>query len=223
MTEVFDGRNYEKDVPAGSNLPLCLWLHGGGGDGLTFRTQLGFSSTLTDNAVMIYPYAESNGTTTVWNAGPIADQPEDDLTWLEGLIDQVITDESIDTAKIYMMGHSNGGMMTHRYSSESIRQPFARTIAKSFTINAALIMTEAYSYTNELYSISSASDVIVPVLGNTVYRSDIFEYVQTAGDVAARSEFRTLVGSSHAIASVKTALTDLDTSLEAESIRLFEL
>jgi len=223
MTEVYDGRNYEKDVPAGTSLPLVLCLHGGGGDGLSFRTSLGFTSALTDEAIMIYPYAEDDGGTTTWNAGPAFNPTVDDLGWLQGLIAQVITDESVDTSKIYMLGHSNGGMMTHRFSSESIRDSYTNPIVKAFVINAALVMTEAYSFTGDLTSLSSIGDTTVPVLGNENFKSDIFEYIQTSSDVANRSDYRTIGGALHSISSMQTALTALGTTLEAEVIRSFEL
>lgn len=223
MTETFDSRSYEKDVPAGSSLPMVLSLHGAGGSGSAFKTSLGFSSTLTDTAIMIYPYAELEASVTTWNAGPDFNPSVDDLTWLQGLIAQVITDESVDTAKIYMLGHSNGGMMNYRFSSESIRDSYTNPIAKAITLNAAIVMTEAYSYTNQLYNISGVDDATVPPRGNATYKSDIFEYVQSSDVVNSRSEYRTIGGTGHTVASLKSGFAALGTTLEAEVIRFFEL
>lgn len=84
-----------------------------------------------------------------------------------------MTNESVDTSKIYMLGHSNGGMMT-----------------------------EAYSFTGDLMSLSSIGDTNVPVLGNASYKSDIFEYIQTRSDVANRTEYRTIGGATHTVSSM---------------------
>jgi pimeloyl-ACP methyl ester carboxylesterase len=210
---IYDSRSYKKES-GGQGLPLIICLHGAGGTGSGFKTQLGFTN-ITSKAVFIYPDAKHNGVATAWNVAPGYNDEVDDLTWLGGLIEQVKIDEN--TTDTYLLGHSNGGMMAHRYGTVK------GEIAKAFIFNSALEMLEDFNFTGELSLWKSLSDTTIPIEGNKSYRSLIYEYRQMQRHIADRSEVRLVGGALHNVSSFKSALVNLGTTLEAEVERFFQL
>ena len=210
---IYDSRNYEKES-ASAGLPLIICLHGGGGSGSEFKTQLGFTS-ITSKAVFVYPDAKHNGVITAWNAGPGYNDEVDDLTWLGDLIAQVKIDEK--TTDTYLLAHSNGGMMGLRYASVK------GGISKMFIFNSALEMLEDFNFTGQLSLWKSLKDTIIPIEGNKNYRSLIYEYRQMKQHIADRSEVKLVGGALHNVSSFKSALVNLGTTLETEVERFFEL
>ena len=103
-------------------LPLVLALHGGGGDakGWPKYTSRGFE-TLADQAPFILVYPE--GIEGQWNDKRnvkhfyVQKHKVDDVGFLAALIDHLIESEGADPARVYMLGASNGGMMTHYFAA----------------------------------------------------------------------------------------------------------
>ncbi|MFA4915457.1 MAG: PHB depolymerase family esterase [Syntrophales bacterium] len=132
-TLVHDGmtRKYRVHLPPNYNqnisLPAVMYLHGGGGNlsdseknhMLYFSDKLGF--------ILISP--EGTGTVKTWNAGKW-DNDEygccgwalshkiDDVRFLSEVIDAVERGFNVDSKRIYVVGMSNGGMMTYRVACE---------------------------------------------------------------------------------------------------------
>jgi len=109
--QIFDGR---RDAgPA----PLVLVLHGGGGSGGQLRRQTGFDSAARRAGVVaVYPSARFH----LWNDGRFAATgnhrlaAKDDVGALRALIDDLVTRGLADPARVYVIGHSNGGGMAMR-------------------------------------------------------------------------------------------------------------
>jgi len=118
-------RKYNVYVPEGySNsdpIPLVLLLHGGFGSG----------TQLEDRSSRMDPIAEEEGFVTVypwgyaatWNAGKCCGlsvfNDVDDVGFLLEVIARLSEQLCIDTARIFVTGMSNGGMMAHRLGCEA--------------------------------------------------------------------------------------------------------
>ena len=117
-------RNYQLHIPpkaASAVLPVVISLHGGGGNARQHRVSSG-----TDAAADRYAYIAvfPNGSGRLgdrlltWNAGNCCGyaqhQNVDDVTFISRLIDDLQRRTAMDPRRIYVAGHSNGGMMAHR-------------------------------------------------------------------------------------------------------------
>jgi polyhydroxybutyrate depolymerase len=111
--------------PAGP-LPLLLAFHGGGGNAGQFQATAGLDR-VADSAgfVVVYP----NGTGPLrrrlltWNAGPACcgyaqANALDDVGFVAAVIEDVARRTAVDRSRVYVTGHSNGGMMAHRVAAE---------------------------------------------------------------------------------------------------------
>lgn len=114
-------RSYAIYVPAGlsgtASRPAILALHGGTGTAMG----LAASSQLTQFARQRQIYAvflEGSGALQTFNAGACCGtaqaQNTDDVAYARAVLADVRTGYSIDPARVYATGFSNGGMMAHR-------------------------------------------------------------------------------------------------------------
>ena len=176
--ERHNGRYYNKQVSTGNNKRLIICLPGGGGTGTSIRISLNLPYALLNGSVVISPSMPYNpilGVTT-WNAGPFFEYPgvPNDIDWLYGLIEKTIQEESIDVDRIYIMGVSNGGMMSDYFASESYRQDFLYKIAKVLSIVGTVtfdVDTLGYHHIGDMLTINTINDTVVPVEGTAYYRS----------------------------------------------------
>lgn len=94
----------------GQPRPAVIVLHGGLGSGAIVQQVAGLDAALIRRGVMvIYPSAADDR----WNDGLMAG-PRDDVDYLDGMIDLYVTQRMIDPTRLYIIGMSNGGMMTQR-------------------------------------------------------------------------------------------------------------
>ena len=118
-------RTYQMFVPArNGRLPLVIALHGGGGNG----AQLAKSAGLIDEAakegfVLALPEGSSRfGKLETWNAGGCCAyamrEKIDDIGFIRALIDDLERTQPVDPKRVYVVGMSNGGMMTERVAIE---------------------------------------------------------------------------------------------------------
>ncbi|MCA9860046.1 MAG: prolyl oligopeptidase family serine peptidase [Thermomicrobiales bacterium] len=121
-------RTYRVHVPpaAGSpgELPVLIVLHGGGGNGKQIERTTGFSD-LADEEGFIAVYPDGSGRLPkrlTWNAHNCCAYAHaehiDDVGFISELIGQLIANDPVDPARIYIAGHSNGAMMTFRLACE---------------------------------------------------------------------------------------------------------
>lgn len=110
----------------GSNFPVIIAMHGGGGTGEQFERSTGLTEkAATKGYIVVYPDGvKSNKGLKVqtWNAGGCCDyamdQNIDDVKFISHLIDRIAGKFSINTQRVYATGHSNGGMMAYRLACE---------------------------------------------------------------------------------------------------------
>ena len=106
-------------------LPVVLSLHGGGGNARQHRASSGMDAAADrDGYMVIYP----DGTGRLdehlltWNAGNCCGYAQargvDDVEFVSTLLDDIERRATINPRRIYVAGHSNGGMMAHRLGDE---------------------------------------------------------------------------------------------------------
>lgn len=109
---------YEPDFTgAAGPHPTLLSLHGGGGSAMIQAS----TSRLVELASVqkIYlVFLEGSGVIQTYNAGACCGYAQtnniDDVAYVNAVLDDVESHDSVDTAKVYSTGFSNGGMMSHR-------------------------------------------------------------------------------------------------------------
>ena len=124
-------RTYRLYVPASLDAstpaPLLVALHGGLGTSAQFEANSGFDGLAESNRfVAVYPDgigASVDGTgPQTWNGGyccgPAARDNVDDVGFVRQLIDRLDAELSIDPARTFVAGHSNGAIMAYRLACE---------------------------------------------------------------------------------------------------------
>ena len=121
-------RTYQIHIPPGydskESLPLVVVIHGAFDTGLGMETFSGFSA-LADREKFIVLYPDGMGLFGYlqhWNAGhccgKAAKDRVDDVGFITAAIEDVCNQLHVDQSRIYMLGFSNGGMMTYRFAAE---------------------------------------------------------------------------------------------------------
>ncbi len=107
--------------------PLLLCFHGGN---LSMAFMVNNRKDLIkrcadENWILVFPNGynwETNRTSSTWNAmhccGASFDHNIDDIAFVTTMIDTLSSILMIDSTRIYAMGGSNGGMLTHRLAAE---------------------------------------------------------------------------------------------------------
>ncbi|HSH60958.1 MAG TPA: PHB depolymerase family esterase [Acidimicrobiales bacterium] len=106
-------------VDSGPPRALVMALHDASSNAETFREVTQFDrAAAAGNFVVVYP--ESMGIT--WNAGfccgRAPEQGIDDLGFLNGVIDEMLTRYPIDPTRVYATGASNGAIMAYQLACE---------------------------------------------------------------------------------------------------------
>jgi polyhydroxybutyrate depolymerase len=101
--------------------PLVLMLHGGFGTGEQAEQAYGWSE-LADREQFVVAYPD--GRDRAWNAGGTccgkpAERGDDDVAFLTALVDTIGARLSIDPARVYSTGMSNGGLMSYRLACDT--------------------------------------------------------------------------------------------------------
>ena len=100
--------------------PMVIVLHGGGGTVDVMR-RVGFEPIArTDNFIVVYPQGQGNGWRDGRNGQVIAERSGevDDVAFLTAIMDALIAEGRADPRRIYVLGASNGGMMSLRMACE---------------------------------------------------------------------------------------------------------
>jgi polyhydroxybutyrate depolymerase len=153
-------------IPAGfsesSKYPLLLVVHGAFSTAEEMEAATGFSE-LADSEGFVVLYPEGMGFLGFlqhWNAGhccgKAAEIDLDDVAFLREGIELLSSVLPIDTARIYMAGFSNGGMLVHRFAAEQ-----SNTLAAAAVLGAAV---GGRSGPQEDFWLPSLPDVPVPML-----------------------------------------------------------
>ncbi|MBK6517796.1 MAG: hypothetical protein IPG04_27680 [Polyangiaceae bacterium] len=116
--QVPDG--YDPEVPA----PLMILLHGYSATGAIQEAYFGLGPIANEQGVV---YANPDGTVDAtgenfWNATEaccdFGGTDVDDSAYLLGLVDEIASKVNVDPKRVYLIGHSNGGFMSHRMACD---------------------------------------------------------------------------------------------------------
>lgn len=105
--------------------PLVMLLHGYSANGQIQDGYLGVSALRdTLGFVVVIPDGTFNSQNKrFWNATPACcdfeAQGPDDVGYLRGLVAEVSATHAIDVARVFALGHSNGGFMAYRLACEA--------------------------------------------------------------------------------------------------------
>lgn len=121
-------RPYQSRVPSSYDgtraLPLVVVLHGYGASGLVQAAYLGLNPLYESrNFLLAYPDGTLNRTSQrFWNATngccDFAGQNVDDVAYVTAVIDDMAARYRVDPRRVYLVGHSNGGFMSHRMACD---------------------------------------------------------------------------------------------------------
>ena len=124
-------RTYHLVVPSrrpDGPVPLVLALHGGLGSGRQLEAGIGLDGVAEANGFLVaYPDGIGGAAglpdARTWNAGaccgPARNQGVDDVAFLRQVIAEVGATHDVDPGRVYVVGHSNGGMMAYRMACEA--------------------------------------------------------------------------------------------------------
>jgi polyhydroxybutyrate depolymerase len=113
-------------VSEGQPLPVVLAFHGGGGNASGFKAYAGLDA-LADRQGFMVVYPDGSGRLDrrllTWNAGGCcgyaAAQNVDDVGFALAVLRDVARNVSVDPARVYATGHSNGAMMAYRMAIDA--------------------------------------------------------------------------------------------------------
>ncbi len=121
-------RPYELGIPPGLDRsrpsPLVLYLHGYGASPSKLRQVLGVADVAREAGFVFATPAgtKSSKRRRFWNATPACCDFEnvrvDDVTYIAAVIEDAKQRVSVDQARIFVVGYSNGGFMAHRLACE---------------------------------------------------------------------------------------------------------
>ncbi len=124
--------------------PLVIVLHGAFSTGAKMEEETGFSK-LADREGFFVAYPQGIGLFGFlqhWNAGFCCGKAEaddfDDVGTILRLIDRVAARFPIDRSRVYLVGMSNGGMLTYRFAAE-----YPRVVAAAAVMAGAIGGTES--------------------------------------------------------------------------------
>jgi polyhydroxybutyrate depolymerase len=203
--------SYRDDTP----MPLVILLHG-----------LGRSGELVETYFELQPLAESQGFLYVHPDGtahPAGDQfwdatdaccgfgsTADDVTYLTSIIDQVGDTRNVDSSRVHVMGHSNGGFMSYRMACDA-----AERVAAIASVAGATWVDTSRCNPSEPVSVlqvHGTADVAIEYDGGGTPPDSGGAYPGAATSVATWAEYDGCDAE-----SVTTAGTlDLDSSLPGE-------
>tara|TARA_B110001454_G_scaffold219194_1_gene251327 strand:- start:84345 stop:85358 length:1014 start_codon:yes stop_codon:yes gene_type:complete len=118
-------KSYDSKIP----VPLIISMHGGGGDMMIQSSDEYYKLNLKSDAsgfVVVYPNGYSkfkSGKLSTWNAGNCCawarDEKIDDVGFIKEVLKKVSGQLNIDSARVFAIGMSNGGMMAYRLACEA--------------------------------------------------------------------------------------------------------
>ncbi|HTQ07412.1 MAG TPA: PHB depolymerase family esterase [Polyangiaceae bacterium] len=131
-------RTYILHVPSAykgtSAVPLVVDFHPLGGSGSSEESSSPYKAqTDPEGVVTAYPNGESGPSGGAWNVGPCCVANVDDIGFAKALVAQVETKACIDTKRVYAVGFSMGGGMSH-YVACHAADVFAAVAPASFDL-----------------------------------------------------------------------------------------
>ncbi|MDA0781037.1 MAG: PHB depolymerase family esterase [Rickettsiales bacterium] len=218
-------------LPSGGKVPLVMVLHGAYGNAeLTMNGTFWNQVANAYKFVVVYPQGteEASGSNKrTWNAGECCGKAAydkvDDVAFLMQLIADFTQSYNIDDNKVYILGHSNGGMLGYKFVCEK------PGIVKSLVVVSGALMGDSCLDNSSLsvYAIHGASDAFIKPDGNDGTKGIKYNSVQEAEVILEDSGayFETLIldGVGHYMYEVQREVYDSYSKVLAHLAFLFML
>lgn len=158
------------DLSGDEPAPLLFVLHGFGGNAQAMSGSTNIEDSLDEydlDAVVVYPSGTGaeQGLPQSWNAGtccPFATfNLVDDVAFFDELIASLIAQYDIDTTRVWVVGHSNGGMMAYRLACE------LSTRVTAIGVAAGALVTDTCTPSRPVSAlhVHGELDTVVPLAG----------------------------------------------------------
>ncbi|WP_437767205.1 PHB depolymerase family esterase [Sorangium sp. So ce281] len=162
-------RSYVLHVPAaydGSKpVPLVVDLHPLGGSGPSERSGSPYpAQTDPEGVIMAFPSGLSGPSGGAWNVGPCCVKNTDDVAFVKAMVAQIQESACIDPKRIYAVGFSMGGGMSH-YLACHAADTFAAVAPAAFDLLQENVGDCKPSRPITVISFRSTGDPIVPYAG----------------------------------------------------------
>jgi polyhydroxybutyrate depolymerase len=163
ITSSGENRRLRLHVPAsyrsGTAMPLVINLHGAGANAAE-QEALGGMSAKADQAGFIVAYPEAMGSPSVWRVGP--SEGNRDVEFVRDVIDKLEAKLSVDAARVYVAGVSNGGGLASRLGCE-----LSGRVAAFAGVSGAYLFSESCRATRGVAVVAfhGTADRIVPYEG----------------------------------------------------------
>ena len=180
------------DLSDGTPAPLLFVLHGFGGTAAMMSESSEIDQTFADrydlHPVVVYPNGTGaeDGLPQSWNAGGCCPFSTfdlvDDVAFFDQLIDDLMARYDIDTERVWVVGHSNGGMMAYRLACELSSRVTAIGVA------AGALMIDSCSPTRPVAAlhVHGELDTVVPIAGGEI-AGIVFPSAQDSTEAFSRS------------------------------------
>lgn len=155
-----DRQYFVFDAHQQKQAPLVLVLHGGGGNGLRMLKRWQ-SVAQREGLIIVAPNAEKNTWNAVGCCGQGQQQQNADAAFIQQVLKSTQQNYSIDPYHIYIVGFSNGGMLTYQLIAQN-RTPFAAAAVVSAAMFAWQPQPQAAM---PLLVIHGVQDQVVPIDG----------------------------------------------------------
>ncbi|WP_437627932.1 alpha/beta hydrolase family esterase [Sorangium sp. So ce1151] len=162
-------RSYVLHVPAaydGSKpVPLVVDFHPLGGSGPSERTGSPYpAQTDPEGVIMAFPSGMSGPSGGAWNVGPCCVAGTDDVAFAKALVAQIQETACIDPKRVYAVGFSMGGGMSH-YLACHAADVFAAVAPAAFDLLQENVGDCEPSRPITVVSFRGTSDPVVPYSG----------------------------------------------------------
>ncbi len=162
-------RSYVLHVPAAydgsSAVPLVVDFHPLGGSGPSERSSSPYpAQTDPEGVIMAFPSGQSGPMGGAWNVGPCCVANVDDVAFARALVEQVQGKACIDPKRIYAVGFSMGGGMSH-YLACHAADVFAAVAPAAFDLLEENVGSCAPSRPITVVSFRGTSDPVVSYAG----------------------------------------------------------
>ena len=177
QTIVHDGTNREyvlyipDSYDGTSPVPLMLNFHGFGGNASDYMMDADMRSLAESNIfILVYPQGSCSDGSSHWNPCPIGGDNKsasDDVGFVEAMINEISSQYSVDTERVYAAGYSNGGMMAYglaNYKSDLIA-------AVASVSGVMLDCTAPTTHPMPVVHLHGTSDGVIPYDGSSLYSS----------------------------------------------------
>jgi polyhydroxybutyrate depolymerase len=160
-------REYLIHIPPGLDgsrtVPVVFAFHAFGGSSSEMQTMTGFNA-IADKDSFLVVYPQGSGTDRTWNGGmccgSASDKNVDETAFIRQILSDLGTIASIDTKRIYALGHSNGAVLVYRLGCE-----MSDTFAAIVPVSGHLLVPCQPQQAVSVLHVHGLDDTVAPYAG----------------------------------------------------------